>query len=552
MLLISFFASCCLQLARARYNNEAEARDELSFRKGDIVTVLEKNYGAEGWWLCSLHDRQGIVPFNYIAELSDREKTIYLNNYSEPSSEEFKKELEEARKVVAGSPGMPLVAGQQLLQRVKSTLESCETYCAELLGHDPSRLDAEGVRYATVKLVDVGREAQAALRDLISMALDVLRTADRLQKSGEAPELCQQLKRFVVPIKNHHGDLSTALSELERGTDILTSRKSLPNIQSLISSVRIPVAEMTTCVLANAVMLFAHVPPTPTANYDEGIYSRINEPNSAQHTPLHSGSASTSHLRDLSGDSTDGQSAYPPPRSASCDLLDHDEDATPRRQQLVKRPSQIADIRISDRSPPREFVVVPPPAGRSGSDESVNSSTSNGSRHSTSSGGEHVMDGTLPRPGKQPTVVDVSGAQVAPGDLTESELTILAYYAERMETLIPSVTNAVEAFCRAISERQVPKQFVWHSKMVVVGAYKMVYVADTVFQKLSHTELRNHIVACSNRLVDSIKNIVEFTKIAAQQYPSVGAMKDMVESVSHLPPLALDLAESIKDAASLR
>ncbi|XP_061816609.1 breast cancer anti-estrogen resistance protein 1 [Nerophis lumbriciformis] len=52
-------------LAKALYDNVAESPDELSFRKGDILTVLERNtQGLNGWWLCSLHGRQGIVPAN--------------------------------------------------------------------------------------------------------------------------------------------------------------------------------------------------------------------------------------------------------------------------------------------------------------------------------------------------------------------------------------------------------------------------------------------------------------------------------------------------------
>uniref|UniRef100_A0A4W3K491 Breast cancer anti-estrogen resistance protein 1 n=2 Tax=Callorhinchus milii TaxID=7868 RepID=A0A4W3K491_CALMI len=52
-------------LAKALYDNVAESPDELSFRKGDIMTVLERNTGGlDGWWLCSLHGRQGIVPGN--------------------------------------------------------------------------------------------------------------------------------------------------------------------------------------------------------------------------------------------------------------------------------------------------------------------------------------------------------------------------------------------------------------------------------------------------------------------------------------------------------
>ncbi|XP_006002463.1 breast cancer anti-estrogen resistance protein 1 isoform X1 [Latimeria chalumnae] len=52
-------------LAKALYDNVAESPDELSFRKGDIMTVLERNtQGLDGWWLCSLHGRKGIVPGN--------------------------------------------------------------------------------------------------------------------------------------------------------------------------------------------------------------------------------------------------------------------------------------------------------------------------------------------------------------------------------------------------------------------------------------------------------------------------------------------------------
>ncbi|XP_072290737.1 breast cancer anti-estrogen resistance protein 1 isoform X2 [Eucyclogobius newberryi] len=57
-------------LAKALYDNVAESPDELSFRKGDIMTVLERDtQGLDGWWLCSLHGRQGIVPGNRLKVL---------------------------------------------------------------------------------------------------------------------------------------------------------------------------------------------------------------------------------------------------------------------------------------------------------------------------------------------------------------------------------------------------------------------------------------------------------------------------------------------------
>ncbi|NXY90838.1 CASS4 protein, partial [Alcedo cyanopectus] len=58
-------------LAKALYDNKAECSDELAFRKGDILTVLDQNIiGSEGWWKCSLHGRQGLAPANRLQLLT--------------------------------------------------------------------------------------------------------------------------------------------------------------------------------------------------------------------------------------------------------------------------------------------------------------------------------------------------------------------------------------------------------------------------------------------------------------------------------------------------
>ncbi|KAJ1123624.1 hypothetical protein NDU88_002092 [Pleurodeles waltl] len=58
-------------LAKALYDNKAECPDELAFRKGDILMVLEQNVvGSEGWWNCSLHGRQGLAPANRLQVLA--------------------------------------------------------------------------------------------------------------------------------------------------------------------------------------------------------------------------------------------------------------------------------------------------------------------------------------------------------------------------------------------------------------------------------------------------------------------------------------------------
>ncbi|KAJ8258519.1 hypothetical protein COCON_G00175310 [Conger conger] len=58
-------------LAKALYDNTAECADELAFRKGDIITVMEQNVaGSYGWWKCSLQGREGLAPANRLHVLS--------------------------------------------------------------------------------------------------------------------------------------------------------------------------------------------------------------------------------------------------------------------------------------------------------------------------------------------------------------------------------------------------------------------------------------------------------------------------------------------------
>ncbi|KAM7536659.1 hypothetical protein Aperf_G00000087928 [Anoplocephala perfoliata] len=52
-------------LARALFDNTAEVEQELTFSRGDVLTVLKKDPpGFEGWWICSLAGRVGIAPGN--------------------------------------------------------------------------------------------------------------------------------------------------------------------------------------------------------------------------------------------------------------------------------------------------------------------------------------------------------------------------------------------------------------------------------------------------------------------------------------------------------
>nr|XP_019941945.1 PREDICTED: cas scaffolding protein family member 4 [Paralichthys olivaceus] len=62
------------KLAKALYDNTAECADELAFRKGDIVLVVDQHFaGTSGWWMCSLYGRHGLAPANRLQLLPQNE-----------------------------------------------------------------------------------------------------------------------------------------------------------------------------------------------------------------------------------------------------------------------------------------------------------------------------------------------------------------------------------------------------------------------------------------------------------------------------------------------
>lgn len=65
---LSVFQNANATYARAIYENIAESPDELAFKRGDVLTVIEQDTdGLTGWWLCSLRERTVIIS-NWLAK----------------------------------------------------------------------------------------------------------------------------------------------------------------------------------------------------------------------------------------------------------------------------------------------------------------------------------------------------------------------------------------------------------------------------------------------------------------------------------------------------
>lgn len=63
-------------LVKAIYSFKGKNNDELCFKKGDIITVTQKEEG--GWWEGTLGETTGWFPSNYVTEYKGK-YIIHLN-----------------------------------------------------------------------------------------------------------------------------------------------------------------------------------------------------------------------------------------------------------------------------------------------------------------------------------------------------------------------------------------------------------------------------------------------------------------------------------------
>lgn len=134
----------------------------------------------------------------------------------------------------------------------------------------------------------------------------------------------------------------------------------------------------------------------------------------------------------------------------------------------------------------------------------------------------------------------------SPQPLRPEDRELLIRFSKQMDLIVPSLRDSVQDFYDCLKDSEPPRDFVTKSKLAVVAAYKLVYIADALTQKILHTDIKASILASSNLLTENIKVLVTDTKTAALQYPSIMALNRMADSLRKVLPSALDLMNSVK------
>jgi growth factor receptor-binding protein 2 len=84
--------------AKCLHNFEAKADDELTFKKGDVIKVLDSTDSDEsGWWRAENESREGVVPASYLQLLP---VTWYERTYTRKNAEDFLEEKPAGHFVV--------------------------------------------------------------------------------------------------------------------------------------------------------------------------------------------------------------------------------------------------------------------------------------------------------------------------------------------------------------------------------------------------------------------------------------------------------------------
>ncbi|XP_031639930.1 breast cancer anti-estrogen resistance protein 1 [Contarinia nasturtii] len=135
-------------------------------------------------------------------------------------------------------------------------------------------------------------------------------------------------------------------------------------------------------------------------------------------------------------------------------------------------------------------------------------------------------------------------------ELNPNDKSLLTYYAMQTVTHMKYLTQAIDAFLQTVERNQPPKFFLAYGKFVILSAHNIVTIADILHRNLTKQDVKLRILEYADSLSDALKTCVTKTKKAAQQFPSVTAVQEMVDSIVDISHLAYNLKISMLQVIS--
>ncbi|XP_063623474.1 breast cancer anti-estrogen resistance protein 1 isoform X3 [Cydia splendana] len=531
-------------MARALYDNIAESPDELAFRRGDLLTVLEQNTGgSEGWWLCSLRGRQGICPGNrlrIVAGVFDASAALQRRRARPPApvahqplpaqqSPAFTK-IEECSHYDVPRAPMPV----QRIGNYDSPRPIGDWYDAP---RAPRPASADSACSGTGSLTSAtssasansGSSAHSSTYDVPrSRALPLpcdaaLEALERLQE--EASAAVSRLLSYVTPGWRRRGALRPRVLDVR------------------VAGARLRAALHDLAVFADATLANAH------DAQDKGIAVKLRPLVKALKDAERITHEATSAL-DAGDWAPERLEREREPTDGTQDALDQlvacarslTEDVR-RAASFIHGNASLLFRRSAGTVPEHEWTEEYDYVR-------LESRTAVGRRNAEIRAAlpdklRASFDALVRDADHAGEVSAVAAATRLPAD----DRQLAAFYAAQAATYGAHLATAVEAFLRTVEMGQPPDVFLAHGKFVVLSAHRIVHVGDTVHRSAQHAGLKSRALRCSDALSDALAATVAKTKSAAQQFPCASAVAEMAEAARTLAARAQELRRVLVRAA---
>ncbi|XP_063237096.1 breast cancer anti-estrogen resistance protein 1 isoform X2 [Bacillus rossius redtenbacheri] len=587
-------------MAKALYDNVAESPDELAFRRGDLLTVLEQNTaGIEGWWLCSLRGRQGICPGNRLRLLAG----VYDTGLTLPS--DTPPELSTLQR-----------QGKRRSWHVQPNKVLTPHRCGDVYLYDmpPGQARYDVPPTTHVSVVDgTGRDGSGEQYD-VPRGTPVPASYDTPRSWRASPVRHDSTESYDVPrplaLLQHQQQLTpsssaSSLTELSlsgsnRSSLALTTDYDVPRSRQQPTQQLYdvpapnPAPKELPLELGSAMETLARLQAEATAAVSRllghaGPQWRRRERLEPRLLDLKLAAVRLkASLHDLAefGEGALGNAGRAPDKGlagklrpltqalrdadtlvweavAALDAVDWALDVLARDEEeggtdaldrlvacaraLTEDVRQLASFIQGNGTLLFKRGSGTPPEGEWPEDyDYVNLE----SRENVARQHAEILE-ALPDELRKSysAVVREAESTAVMGQLDPDDRQVLAFYATQTVTHAAHLTHAIDAFLQAVERNQPPRIFLAHSKFVVLAAHRLVHIGDTVHRNVVRAELRQRVLACANALSEALAQAVQKTKRAAQQFPSVTAVQEMVDSVVDISHLARDLKVSLVQAA---
>ncbi|XP_005909859.2 embryonal Fyn-associated substrate isoform X1 [Bos mutus] len=553
------------QLARALYDNTAESPQELSFRRGDVLRVLQREGagGLDGWCLCSLHGQQGIVPANRVKLL--------------PAGPAPKPGLSQVPPTQPGSPHPAPEHGSedQELYVVPPPARLCPT-SRPPTGPCPPSPDP-------IYKVPRGGGTQLAAPGAALEVYDVPPTALRVPSNGpyDSPASFARPLAQVAP---------QSLGEDEAPYDVPLAPKSPSDLELDLEweGGREPgpplYAAPSNLKRASALLNLYEAPEELLADgegggADEGIYDVPLLGPETPPSPEPLGASASSDLDTLA--LLLARSPPPPhrPRLPSAESLSRrplpalpvpeapspspaPSPAPGRKGSIQDRPLPPPPPRLPGyggpkvEGDPEGREVEDHPAGHHNEYEGIPVAEEYDYVHLK--GMDKVQEARPPdkaSPGDPEQLERELPEQqeaLSPGEslvLPTGDLQLLHFYAGQCQGHYSTLQAAVAALMSSTQAKQPPHLFVPHGKRALVAAHRLVFVGDTLGRLAASAPLRAQVGAAGTALGQALRATVLAIKGAALGYPSSPAAEEMVQCVADLAGQALQFTTLLTSLA---